>query len=414
MATKNYRVNLEIFEGPLDLLLFLIKKNDLDILNIEISKITKEYIEYLDLMKELNLEVVGEFLVMASTLMQIKAKSLLPSAETPEEEAGPDPRSELVAKLVEYQKFKEAAEFLKNQSDEFQNVFYRGAPQFAERDKALNIRIFDLLGTLREILDRAAEEGRIVEGELYPIEDKIDKILNLLKAKPYVRLVDVFEGEIRRRAIVTCFLALLELIKTQRVFARQDTPYAPILIYTKQAAEEELSPVWASDTEEPKAEEAIIEEPVSGVPPWKRPRKKESLGEVDEAAAEAARAYLEERAQKDELLAKQPKPPEEFELPPDRAPVERASERIAAEEEAKLEAEAVENADVEASFFEPVKEEEGSPSDSPLIDNTRKAWSEEQGAELLQTAEEEEPEMNFTDEPGSSPGEPIDEEKHDG
>jgi len=566
MATKHYRVNLENFEGPLDLLLFLIKKNDLDILNIEISKITKEYIAYLEIMQELNPEVVGEFLVMASTLMQIKAKSLLPSADMPEEEIGPDPRSELVAKLVEYQKFKEAANFLKGRSEEFQNVFYRGAPQFAERDKALNIQIFDLLGTLREVLDRAEEDGRIVEGEQYPIEDKIDKILKMLQVKPYIRMIDVFEGEKRRRAIVTCFMALLELIKTQRVFARQDSPYMPIMIYKKEPVVEKLDPVWASDqaveTEEPKDEPMALN-PANGTPPWKRPRKTESLGEIDEAAAAAARAYLEEKEAKDVLKAKQPKQEDEFELPPDRAPVERASERIAAEAEAKAEAEAVEKAEVEESFFEPQPQSEAStvevtaeetideateetsevtaeetpevaaeerlevaaeetpevaaeetpevaaeetpevvaevtpevaaeetpevaaeetpevaaeetpevaaeetpevaaeetpevvaeetpevaaeetpevaaeetpevaaeetpeetPDESPEgetqepapVDNTRKAWSTEESGATLETLEEEEPNMNFQDEPGAGPGELLDEEKHDG
>ena len=105
----NYDVHLELFEGPLDLLLYLIKKSDLEIAEIPIAQITSEYLEYIDLMKELNLDVAGEFLVMASTLMQIKARMLLPS---PEEEEGPDPAEELKARLLEYQKFKEAAKTL--------------------------------------------------------------------------------------------------------------------------------------------------------------------------------------------------------------------------------------------------------------------------------------------------------------
>src|SRR3989442_21399 len=105
MNAPTYEVHLEVFEGPLDLLLFLIRKNDLDIYNIPISEITKEYLAYIELMKDLNLEAAGDFLVMASTLMQIKAQMLLPSHA--EEEEGPDPRLELVNKLLEYQKFKE-------------------------------------------------------------------------------------------------------------------------------------------------------------------------------------------------------------------------------------------------------------------------------------------------------------------
>lgn len=255
-TSKAYEVHLEVFEGPLDLLLYLIRKDDLDVQNIPISQITREYLQYLDLMKELNLEVAGDFLVMASTLMQIKARSLLPSQEEASAEEGPDPRSELVAKLVEYQKFKEAAKFLDNRAGEFADIFYRGAPSFQERDKSLNIRIFDLLGALREILDRAEDAGGVVTGEEFPIEAKIEKILSMLDAKPYVTLREIFEGERRRRAILTCFMALLELIKTQRVFARQDEAFAEILIYKKEpppeaalwpGGEETAAPVEESD-----------------------------------------------------------------------------------------------------------------------------------------------------------------------
>ena len=402
MTTRHYRVNLEIFEGPLDLLLYLIKKNDLDILNIEISKITKEYLAYLELMQELNLEVVGEFLVMASTLMQIKAKSLLPSAETSPEEIGPDPRSELVAKLVEYQKFKEAANFLKNRSEEFQNVFYRGAPAFEEREKALNIRIFDLLGTLREVLDRAEDEGRIVQGEEFPIEDKIEKILKLLSIKPYVKLVDVFEGERSRRATITCFMALLELIKTQRVFARQDHPFTPILIYKKEAPVEPLSPVWPDDAAPPElaAEEALAPD---GAPPWRPRRHAEPLGEVDPEAAAAAKRYLDAKLEQEEILSHAPKAPEEFELPPDRPSLTAVRETPVAEP-------AVEEPPAE----EIAAEEESAAQELPPIDTTRKAWAAGDGDALLETAEEDEsPEagFNFEDEPGAAPGGAGDEEE---
>lgn len=248
MNAKAYEVHLEMFEGPLDLLLYLIRKDDLDIQNIPIAKITAEYLAYLDLMKELNLEVAGDFLVMAATLMQIKARSLLPSQEGVEgAETGPDPRAELVNKLQEYRKFKEAAGFLQKRADEWSDVFFRGAPTFQEREKTLNIRIFDILATLREVLDRAEAEGRVVVGEEYPIEQKMEKILALLTENPYVTLRDLFAGERRRRAIISCFLALLELIKLQRVFARQETPYSEILIYKKEAPPEVVTPIWPSD-----------------------------------------------------------------------------------------------------------------------------------------------------------------------
>jgi segregation and condensation protein A len=255
MATKSYEVHLEIFEGPLDLLLHLIKRDDLDIDSIPISKITHEYLEYLELMKELNLEIAGDFLVMAATLMQIKARSLLPSQ--PEEggdESGPDPRTELVAKLQEYQKYKEAAKFLQGRSHEFSNIFYRGTPSFSEKDKNLNLRIFDLLSTLREVLDRADDDGRIVEGEEFPVDKKMDKILHMLKRRSSIKLIDVFVGERRRRAILACFLALLELIKVQKIFARQDSSFGDILIYKKEVPQEPLDQVWPEGEPSPRSE----------------------------------------------------------------------------------------------------------------------------------------------------------------
>ncbi|MFH2204251.1 MAG: segregation/condensation protein A [Elusimicrobiota bacterium] len=251
MAAKAYEVHLEVFEGPLDLLLHLIKKNDLDIENIPIAEITKDYLECLELMKELNLEIAGDFLVMAATLMQVKAKSLLPSQALLDEE-GPDPRAELVNKLAEYRKFKEAASFLDERGEEFRNVFYRGMPRFAERDKPLNVRIFDLLSTLREVLDRTEFAGGVVAAEEVRLEDKIEKILGLLKNKPYVLLRDIFAGERTRRAVITCFIALLELIKTQKAFARQEAPFAEILIYEKQ---EPVEPVWAMDESQKSADD---------------------------------------------------------------------------------------------------------------------------------------------------------------
>ncbi|MBI3298777.1 MAG: segregation/condensation protein A [Elusimicrobia bacterium] len=247
MNAKTYEVHLEMFEGPLDLLLYLIRKNDLDIQNVPVSKITSEYLSYLDLMKELNLDVAGDFLVMAATLMQIKARALLPSQEEGTGFEGPDPRLELVNKLQEYQKFKEAAGFLQKRADEWSDVFYRGAPTFAERDKALNIRIFDLLATVRDVLDRAEAEGRVVTGEEYPIEHKMDKILAMLAEKPYVTLREIFVGERRRKAIIACFLALLELIKLQRVFGRQEGPFAEILIYKKETPPEIVTAIWPSE-----------------------------------------------------------------------------------------------------------------------------------------------------------------------
>ena len=249
MTTKTYEVHLEMFEGPLDLLLFLIKKNDLDIYDIPISQITQEYLNCLDLMKELSLDVAGEFLVTASTLMQIKARTLLPSHAQDEADSGPDPRAELIAKLLEYQRFKEAAKFLDQKGEEFKGVFFRGCPRFGEDEKSLSIPIFDLLSTLREILDRAEEGGMTLAGEEFPIEDKMRKILALLEANPFVTFRDLFRSEHKRRGILTCFLALLELIKLQRVFARQDGLFAEIRLYKREPPPEAVRAIWPGAAE---------------------------------------------------------------------------------------------------------------------------------------------------------------------
>ena len=228
-------VQLEVFEGPLDLLLFLIKKDDLDINNIPIAHITQQYLAYLDVMKELNLDLAGEFLVLAATLMGIKAKTLLPSHEL-EGEEGPDPRAELVAKLLEYQKFKQAAQFLEKRAAEFSGVFYRGTPHFDESEKNLAIGTFDLMAALREVLDRAEDKNQEqVFGEEYPIEEKMDKIMNLLSRKPLLSWEELFADERKRRGIVSCFSALLELTKLQKIFIRQEQNFGKIVIFKKEA-----------------------------------------------------------------------------------------------------------------------------------------------------------------------------------
>ena len=229
-----YEVHLEMFEGPLDLLLFLIKKDDLDIQNIPIAHITSEYLSYLDIIKEMNLDLAGDFLVLAATLMAIKAKTLLPSQDQPEGDEGPDPRAELVAKLMEYQKFKQAATFLEKRAEQFKDVYYRGAPHFDDSEKTLGINMFDLMGALREILDRAEDHTKEVLGEEFPIEEKIAKIVAMLEKRPYFTWEELFSDERKRKGIISCFLALLELTKLQRIFIRQEGNFAKITVYRKE------------------------------------------------------------------------------------------------------------------------------------------------------------------------------------
>ncbi|MFA6316791.1 MAG: segregation/condensation protein A [Elusimicrobiota bacterium] len=229
-----YEVRLEMFEGPLDLLLFLIKKDDLDIHNIPIARITGQYLEYLDLMKEINLEVAGEFLVMASTLLAIKSRALLPSQEE-EGEEGPDPAAELVSRLLEYQKFKEAAKALDARAAEHRDIHYRGEPRFEDSEKTLSIGFLELLGALQDVLARCEDTHQEFVGEEFPIEDKMAKILGLLETRLQVTWEEIFGGERKRRGIISCFLALLELIKLEKICARQDRAFGRIVVFKRTA-----------------------------------------------------------------------------------------------------------------------------------------------------------------------------------
>ncbi len=232
-APTPINVHINVFEGPMDLLLHLIKKDNLDICDINIAEITTQYLDYLNVMKELNLEVAGEFLVMASTLMQIKAKTLLPSQAPTTEDEGPNPMKELVAKLVEYQKYKEASKFLNEKLEANKDQFYRAAPIFDNGEKVLNLQLFDLLAAVKRAFDRLDERKRIelLKVEEFPIESKMEKVVNLFATREWVLLDDIFVGETKKRGVITCFMAVLELMKIKKIIARQDEREGHIRIY---------------------------------------------------------------------------------------------------------------------------------------------------------------------------------------
>ncbi len=226
-------VHINVFEGPMDLLLHLIKKDNLDVCDINIAEITQQYLDYLNVMKELNLEIAGDFLVMASTLMQIKAKTLLPSQAPTSENEGPDPAKELIAKLVEYQKYKEASAYLNQKLEENKDKFYRSAPIFDSGEKVINVQMFDLLAAVKRAFERLDERKRIelLKIEEFPIEVKMQKVVDMLNNRTWVLLDDIFVGETKKRGIITCFMALLELIKIKKLLARQDEQEGQIRIY---------------------------------------------------------------------------------------------------------------------------------------------------------------------------------------
>lgn len=226
-----YSVRLDSFEGPLDLLLHLIRKNEVNIYDIPISDITRQYLEYLRLMKELNLEVAGEFLVMASTLLQIKSKMLLPVYDEEEgEEEEEDPRAELVRRLLEYQKYKDAAAELAERLLLGRDIFARKfpAPELADAapdEEPLDAEMFQLVEAFRQLLARIpADSFHGVAADTISVADRINHVLGFMLEREIASFDELFEGEeLTREVLVATFLALLELcrLKTLRVIQKE-------------------------------------------------------------------------------------------------------------------------------------------------------------------------------------------------
>lgn len=234
---SDYKVKLEVFEGPLDLLLYLIKKEEVDIYDIPIERITNQYMEYLTLMQMLNLEVAGEFLVMAATLMYIKSRMLLPvdqQVTDSEAEEGEDPRWELIRQLVEYKKFKDAAAQLAKREEEQANIFpRRGVDVGIEVDQAVplaEVSIFDLINAFNDVLKKAsARDGfREIIEEKFTVSDKIEEILYTLRDQTQIIFSELFARATSRAEIVVMFLALLELIRLKRLKVRQEEAFGEI------------------------------------------------------------------------------------------------------------------------------------------------------------------------------------------
>lgn len=219
-----YNVSIEAFEGPLDLLLHLIRKNEVDIYNIPIAAIARQYLEYIELMKELNLDVAGEFLVMASTLIQIKSKLLLPTPadeESAEEEE--DPRAELVKRLLEYSKYKEAAQLLGERELLGRDVFARkfAAPELIALqpgEEPTQVEMIELIEALQRVLAKIpAETFHEVGVENISIADRIAEILAFLEGEEAVAFEELFADILTREYVVATFLAILELCKLKLV-----------------------------------------------------------------------------------------------------------------------------------------------------------------------------------------------------
>lgn len=246
-----HKVRLEIFEGPLDLLLYLIKKNEVDIYDIPVSLISSQYIEYLDLMKQLNLDIAGDFLLMAATLAHIKSQMLVPTPLPSEEEGDEsDPRADLVRQLIEHQRFKEAAEKLLSREVLNRDVFKRERaskelirPPESERG-LVEISIFNLIDAFSKMLKKVPEDfPQEIYVERLTIKERINEIVDLLNSRPgrTMRFNELFSNAKTKSSIIVTFLAMLEMIRLSLIRATQPEAYGEIMISATSFLTEEFS-----------------------------------------------------------------------------------------------------------------------------------------------------------------------------
>jgi segregation and condensation protein A len=233
---SDYKVKLEIFEGPLDLLLYLIKRDEIDIYEISLERITSQYLEYLQAFKELKIDVAGEFVAMAANLIYLKSRSLLPvDQQPPDEDADEqDPRWDLIRQLIEYKKFKEAAAELNVRALEQERVFARegGAADVEQPLRLGEVGIFQLINAFQSVIKRVEARQNVQEifGEHFTVSDKIDMILERVANGAALRFSELFGAIVSRVEVVVTFLALLELIRLRQVRAIQKNLFDDIEI----------------------------------------------------------------------------------------------------------------------------------------------------------------------------------------
>ncbi len=231
-----YKVKLDVFEGPLDLLLYLIKKDEVEIYDIPIAKITDQYLEYLELMQLLDLNIAGEFLVMAATLMHIKSRMLLPPDQLEPEQDEEDPRAELVMRLLEYKKFKEAASELSQMEATQKHFFARVGLSKEEEskfkgDEFFEASLFDLITAFTKVLKEIPRDIflEVIKDE-FTVSEKIHDILHMLVDKAKIFFTDLFKVAKNKIEVITIFLALLELIRLKEIVIRQSAAFEDIEI----------------------------------------------------------------------------------------------------------------------------------------------------------------------------------------
>jgi segregation and condensation protein A len=236
-----YKVKLEVFEGPLDLLLYLIKRDEVDVYDISIERIAKQYLEYIDAFQSLNIDIAGEFIVMAANLLYIKSRTLLPKDQQMAEEDADedDPRWELIRQLIEYKKFKEAASQLRTREAMQEELFPRfpASPELLGLGNVLleEVGIFDLINAFQRTLKRlenskSPEDLREIFEENFTVSEKIDFLLQLISDEICVRFEQCFPEAASRAEIVVTFLAMLELIRLKQLRVRQENAFGEIWI----------------------------------------------------------------------------------------------------------------------------------------------------------------------------------------
>jgi segregation and condensation protein A len=240
VADAAYKVKLDVFEGPLDLLLYLVRKDEVDIYDISIERITRQYLEYLEAMESIDVEIGGEFIVMAANLLYIKSRTLLPvDLQGPVEEEGEeeDPRWELIRQLIEYKKFKEAAGDLRDR-EELRTKLFGRTPSAPPPDGgatllAGEVGALDLISAFQRVLERLEKRKgaeREIEADRFTVSEKIEYVLKILPENEPLKFEELFAGQTTRGELVATFLALLELVRLRHVQVEQDGAFGDILL----------------------------------------------------------------------------------------------------------------------------------------------------------------------------------------
>jgi len=260
MHLNSYKVSLPIFEGPLDLLLHLIRKNDVSVADIPISLVLDQYLDYLSLMQELNIDLAGEFILMAAELTHIKSKTLLPDSSEEEEEEGLDPRAELARRLLEYQRFKDAAQLLSKRTQLGREVFVRlkASEEIEQEEEILQADSFKLLTAFNDILKKLKPERyHEVAVERLSVTQRIYELMERFQAAPSFTFDSLFEGPVTRGQCIVTFLAVLEMMRLKLIRIWQTETGGTIHLFKKEETSSENSQIASEfDLEKGEGEEA--------------------------------------------------------------------------------------------------------------------------------------------------------------